>query len=241
MTSYTTFRAHGCCSRNHPLRTKHGACPRISFRTAYLSECPQTCLSFRLNHLAPFRNLQLLLRRHNASGTRATTADRWCSTLGKCALRRAFLPVHLASSSATGRSTGLCTSGCRRRPYSTCLACFRLFRCNLHMSFVSTHTSMIDVADLSMFRFLQTPSWAAKPSAAMAVERAAEVKALVLKRPSAQPKDTELLWSTERNLVYTSGYKRKYRALIKEGVDKTNALAEARISGQEAVSIWMAS
>ena len=120
MTSYTSFRAHGCCQRNHPLRTKHGACPRISFRTAYLSECPQTCPSARRNHLAPFRNLQLLLRRHSASGTRATTADRWCSTLGKCALRRAFLPVHLASSSATGRSTGLCTSGCRRPPYSTC-------------------------------------------------------------------------------------------------------------------------
>ena len=95
---------------------------------------------------------------------------------------------------------------------------------------------MIDVGDLSMFRFLQTPSWAAKPSAAMAVERAAEAKALVLKRPSAQPKDTELLWSTERNLVYTSGYKRKYHALTKEGVDKTNALAD-----QDAVSIWMAS
>ena len=82
----------------------------------------------------------------------------------------------------------------------------------------------------------------------MAVERAAEAKALVLKRPSAQPKDTDFLWSdtdflwsTERNLVYTSGYKRKYHALIKEGVDKTNALAEARIAGQEAVSIWMAS
>ena len=109
------------------------------------------------------------------------------------------------------------------------------------MSLVTTHTSMIDVADLSMFRFLQTPSWDAKPSAAMAVERAAEAKALVLKRPSAQPKDTELLWSTERNLVYTGGHKRKYHALIKEGVDKTNALAEARIAGQEAVSIWMAS
>ena len=108
------------------------------------------------------------------------------------------------------------------------------------MSFVTTHTS-IDVADLSMFRFLQTLSWDAKPSAAMAVERAAEAKALVLKRPSAQPKDTELLWSTEPNLVYTGGHKRKYHALIKEGVDKTNALAEARIAGQEAVSIWMAS
>ena len=35
----------------------------------------------------------------------------------------------------------------------------------------NTHTSMIDVADLSMFRLLQTPSKAAKPSAAMAVER----------------------------------------------------------------------
>ena len=75
----------------------------------------------------------------------------------------------------------------------------------------------------------------------MAVESAAEAKAHVLKRPSAQPKDTEFLKSSERILVYTSGYKRKYRAVIKEGVDKTNALAEARIAGQEAVSTWMTS
>ena len=58
--------------------------------------------------------------------TRATTADRRRPTLGRCALRRAFLPMHLASSSATGWSTGPCTSGCRRRPCSTCLTCFRL-------------------------------------------------------------------------------------------------------------------
>ena len=43
---------------------------------------------------------------------------------------------------ATGRSTGLCTSGCRKRPCSTCLTCFRLFWGNLQMSFVTTHTSM---------------------------------------------------------------------------------------------------
>ena len=75
----------------------------------------------------------------------------------------------------------------------------------------------------------------------MAVERAAEAKALVLKRPSAQPKDTQVLKSSERNLVYTSGYKRKYHALMKEGVGKTEAMAEARIAGQAAVNIWMAS
>ena len=75
----------------------------------------------------------------------------------------------------------------------------------------------------------------------MAVESAAKAKALVLKRPSAQPKDTEFLKSSERNLVYTSGYKRKYHALIKEGVNRTNASAEARIAGQEAVSTWMTS
>ena len=69
----------------------------------------------------------------------------------------------------------------------------------------------------------------------MAVESAAKAKALILKRPSAQPKDSEFLKSSERNLVYTSGYKRKYHALVKEGVNKTNALAEARIAGQEAV------
>ena len=75
----------------------------------------------------------------------------------------------------------------------------------------------------------------------MAVTCDAEAKALVLKRPSAQPKDTHVLKSSERNLVYTSGYKRKYHALMKEGVDKTEAMAEARIAGQEAVNIWMAS
>ena len=99
----------------------------------------------------------------------------------------------------------------------------------------------IVVADLSIFSVLQTPSWAAKLVAAMAVESAAEAKALVLKRPSAQPKDTEFLKSSERNLVYTSGYKRKYRAVINEGVDQTNALAEARNAGQEAVSTRMTS
>ena len=57
----------------------------------------------------------------------------------------------------------------------------------------------------------------------MAVESAAKPQALVLKRPSAQSKDTEFMKSSERNLVYTSGYKRKYHALIKESVDKTNA------------------
>ena len=87
----------------------------------------QTCPPDRRNHLAPFRNLHLLLRRHSAIGTRATTADRWCSTVGMSALRLAFLPMHLASSSATGRFTGPCRSGCRRCPCSTCLTCFRLF------------------------------------------------------------------------------------------------------------------
>ena len=164
-----------------------GACPKISFRAAYLSECLQRCPSDRRNHLAPFRNLQLLLRRHSAIGTRATTADRWCSTQGKRALRRAFLPMHLASSSATGRSTGLCTSGCPRRLCSTCLTCFGLFWDNLQMSFVTAHTSMIDVADLSMFLLLQTPSKAAKPPAAMAVERVVTAKALVIK--SGAPKN----------------------------------------------------
>ena len=112
---------------------------------------------------------------------------------------------------------------------------------NLQMSFVTTHTSMIDVADLSMFRLLQTPSQAAKPPAAMAVERVVKATAIVLKQAQALAKDTELLKSSERILVYTSGYKRKCHVLIKEGVDKTSALAEARIAGQEAVSTWMES
>ena len=100
---------------------------------------------------------------------------------------------------------------------------------------------MTDVADLSTFPSLQTPSWAAKLVAAMALESAAKPKALVLKRPTAQSKDTEFVKSSERNLVYTSGYRRKYQALIRERVDKTNALAEARIAGQEAVTTWMTS
>ena len=75
----------------------------------------------------------------------------------------------------------------------------------------------------------------------MVVERAAEAKVFVLKRPSAQRKDTQVLKSSERNFVYTSGYKRKYHALMKEGVGKTEAMAEARIVGQEVVNIWMAS
>ena len=75
----------------------------------------------------------------------------------------------------------------------------------------------------------------------MVVERVVKEKALVLKRPSAQPKDNQVLKPSERNLVYTSGYKRKYHALMKEGVDKTEAMTEARIAGQEAVNIWMAS
>ena len=109
------------------------------------------------------------------------------------------------------------------------------------MSFVTTHTSMIDVPDLSMFLLLQTPYSAAKPVAAMAVNSAAKAKAIVPKRPCSQPKDTDLLKSSELNLVYTSSYKRKSQASIKERVDKTNALAEARIAGQEAVSTWMTS
>ena len=83
------------------------------------------------------------------------------------------------------------------------------------MSFVTIHTSMIDVADLSMFLFLQTPSQAAKLVAAMAVESAAKAKAFVLKRPSAQPKDSELLKSSERNLVYTSGKKESARITLR--------------------------
>ena len=100
---------------------------------------------------------------------------------------------------------------------------------------------MTDVADLSTFPSLKTPSLIAKLVAVMALESAAKPKALVLKRPSAQSKDTEFVKSSERNLVYTSGYKRKYHAYVKERVDKTNALAEARIAGQEAVSTWMTS
>ena len=139
VTSYMSVRIHACCQRNRPLRTKRSACRRISFRAACLSECAQTCPSDRENHIAPVRNLQLRLRR-SAIRTRATTADRWYSTVGRCALRRATLPMHMASSSATGRSTGLCMSGCRRRPCTTCLTCFRLFWSNFQRSFVLQHT-----------------------------------------------------------------------------------------------------
>ena len=84
---------------------------------------------------------------------------------------------------------------------------------------------MIDVAELSMFLLLWTPSKAAKPSAAKAVECAADA------RPSAQPKDPELLKSSEQNI--TSGYKRKYHAVINEGADQTRALAEAHIAAKK--------
>ena len=63
-------------------------------------------------------------------------------------------------------------------PVLDLLTCFRLFCCNLQMPLVTTHTSMIDVADLSMFRLLQTPSWAAKPPAATAVERVVKENSL---------------------------------------------------------------
>ena len=200
MTSLMSVRIHGCCQRNRPLRTKHGACRRTSFRAA--------CQSSRA-----VSKYSVALAPPLCSGTRATTADSGCSTLGRCALRRALLPMHLASSSATGRSTGPCTSGYRRRPCSTCLTCFRLFWSNLQMSFVTAQTSMIDVLQTCQFPFLQRPPQAAKPFAAKAVERAAKAKALVLKRPSAQPNNTELLKSSERNLVYTSGYKRRVSRL----------------------------
>ena len=145
MTSYISVRLHGCCQRNRPHKTKRGACRRISFRAAFLSECAQTCPSDRKNHLAPFRNLQLLLRRHSASGTRATTAGRWCSTLGSCALRRAFLPIHRASSRANGSwaRARVVVGGSRAQALWS----------NLQMSFVTTHTIMIDVADLSELPF----------------------------------------------------------------------------------------
>ena len=51
----------------------------------------------------------------------------------------------------------------------------------------------------------------------MAVERVVKEKTLVLKRPSAQPKDTQVLKSSERNLVYTSGCKSKYPRLDEGG------------------------
>ena len=85
MTSYISVRIRRCCQRYLPLGTKRGVCRRISFRAACLSECAQTRPSDRRNHLAPLRNLQLLLRRHSAIGTRAATADRWCSTPSRCA------------------------------------------------------------------------------------------------------------------------------------------------------------
>ena len=142
-----SVQVHDCCQRNRPHWTKHGACRRNSFRAASLSECAQTCPSDRKNHLAPFRDLQLLLlllwRRHSY-----WDADRWCSTLGKCALRRAFRPTHLASSSATVHEWLS-----ERRPCSTCLTCFRLFWSNLQMSFVTTHTSMLVYVSPSLDTF----------------------------------------------------------------------------------------
>ena len=55
-------------------------------------------------------------------------------------------------------STSPCTSGCRRRPARLASRVSCSFWNNLQVSFVTPHTSMIDVADLSMFLLLQTPS-----------------------------------------------------------------------------------
>ena len=146
----------------------------------------------------------------------------------------------LASSSATGRSTArarVVVGDARARLASRVSGSFG---CNLQMSSVTTHTSMIDVADLSMFPLSQMPSWAAKLVAAMAVESAAKAKAFVLKRPFAQPKDTEIFEVLgaqprvhQRSQAQVSRLdqggskqdkrfgKREYHALMKEGVDKT--------------------
>ena len=96
---------------------------------------------------------------------------------------------------------------------------------------------MIDVADLSMFRLLQTPSKAAKPSAAVAVARAAEAKTLVLKRPFAQQEGH----STVQVLGAQPRVHQRLHAQVSRldqggrGQDYS-ALAEARIAGHEAVT-----
>ena len=75
----------------------------------------------------------------------------------------------------------------------------------------------------------------------MTVERAAEAKALVLKRPSAQPKDTELFEVLGAQLRAHQRLKAQVSRLDQRRErTRLNALAEARIAGKEAVSTWMA-
>ena len=127
MTSYISVRMHGCCQRNRPLRTKHGACRRISFPAACLSECAQTCPSDRRNHLAAFRSLQLFLRRHSAVGSgpqlRTDGAGRWAGPRFDAPFYRCIWldQVPLGGRRACAR---VVVGDARARTF---LTCFRLF------------------------------------------------------------------------------------------------------------------
>ena len=101
---------------------------------------------------------------------------------------------------------------------------------NLQMSFVTTHTSMIDVADLSMLRLLRH-----HPGCETSCGNGCGTRC---KRQGPCPQ-TAICAAGEHSTLEILGT--QSHALMKEGVGKTEAMAEARIAGQEAVNIWMAS
>ena len=192
--------------------------PRISFRDAYLSECPQRCPSDRRNHLAPFRDLQLLLRRHTlllGRGHRASA--RFDAPFCRC------IWLHQVPLDCARVVVGDARARLASRVSSS-------FGGNLQMSFVTTHTSMIDVADLSMLRLLRH-----HPGCETSCGNGCGTRC---KRQGPCPQ-TAICAAGEHSTLEILGT--QSHALMKEGVGKTEAMAEARIAGQEAVNIWMAS
>ena len=184
---------HGCCQRNRPLKTKHGA-------DGGSASAPRACHSAHRRvrpiggtisrHFGMFScscAATLLLGR--GQQLRTAGARRWegarfapfcrCSWLHQVPLggrrARARVVVGDARARLASRVSGSFGVTCRCR------------------SFVTTHTSMIDVADFSVFPLLQTPSYTAKPVVAMAVECAAKAKAFVLEQSSAEPIRTDVL------------------------------------------------
>ena len=156
VTSHMSVRIHVCCQLNHPLRTKHGACRRIRFRAACLSECAQTCPSDRTNHVFEIFSCScaasLLLRR--GQQLRTAGARRWARKCFDALFCRCICSHQVPRGGRRARAR-VVTGGARAR-----LASRVSGSCggNLQISFVREHTNMIDVADLSMFPLLQTPS-----------------------------------------------------------------------------------
>ena len=195
MTSYISVPTHGCCHRNRPLRTKRGACRRVRTDVSVRSEEPSRAVS--KSSVAPAPPLCYWDAGNNC-GQMVLGAGQVRATTPLSAGASDFIKCHWGVDGP--EHEWLSETPVLDLPHVS----QALLEWLADVVLRNTHTSMIDVADLSMFPLLQTPSQAAEPVAAMAVESAAEAKAFVLKRPFAQPKDTELLKPSERNLVYTS-------------------------------------